>query len=70
MASMRSSWLLCVRGKRGIVAAQTQPEALSRSGDVRIDTTVSVPETCADPIVLIRERFGGKIGGWIAATSK
>jgi hypothetical protein len=57
-------------GKRGIVATQTQPVALSQSGDVRIDTTVSVPEACADPVVLIRERYEGKIGGWLAATSR
>lgn len=58
------------RGKRGHVAAQTEPVALSQNGDVRIDTRVSVPEACADPIVLIRERYEGKIGGWLAATSK
>ena len=58
------------RGKRGLVAAQTEPVALSQNGDVRIDTRVSVPEACADPIVLIRERYEGKIGGWLAATSK
>jgi hypothetical protein len=62
---------VCVGGgKRGTVAAQTEPVALSQNGDVRIDTTVSVPEACADPIVLIRERYEGKIGGWLAATSK
>ena len=37
------------RGKRGLVAAQTEPVALSQNGDVRIDTRVSVPEACADP---------------------
>ena len=58
------------RGRRGLVVAQTEPAALSRNGDVRISTTVSVPETCASPIVLIRERYEGKIGGWLAATSK
>ena len=58
------------RGKRGHVAAQTEPVALSQNGDVRIDATVSVPEACADPIVLIRQRYEGKIGGWLAATSK
>ena len=57
-------------GKSGTVAAQTEPGALSQNGDVRIDTTVSVPKSCADPIVLIRERYEGKIGGWLAATSK
>ena len=58
------------RGKRGPVAAQTKPVALSQNGDVRISTTVSVPEACAEPIVLIRERYEGKIGSWLAATSK
>jgi hypothetical protein len=59
------------RGKRGHVAAQTEPVALSQNGDVQIDTRVSVPEACADPIVLIRERYeGGRIGGWLAKTSK
>jgi hypothetical protein len=57
-------------GKSGTVAAQTEPASLSQNGDVRIDATVSVPKSCADPIVLIRERYEGKIGGWLAATSK
>jgi len=57
-------------GKSGTVAAQTEPATLSKNGDVRIDTTVSVPKPCAGPIVLIRERYEGKIGGWLAATSK
>ena len=58
------------RGKRELVAAQTEPVALSQNGDVRISTRVSVPEACADPIVLVRERYEGKIGGWLAATGK
>jgi hypothetical protein len=57
-------------GKTGSVAAQTEPVTLSQKGDVRIETTVSVPKSCADPIVLIRERYEGKIGGWLATTSK
>jgi hypothetical protein len=57
-------------GKSGGLAAQTEPMMLSQKGDVRIDTTVSVPKPCTDPIVLIRERYEGKIGGWLAATSK
>ena len=67
---MRSPWPSCVGVREELVAAQTKPVALSQNGDVRIDTTVSIPETCADPIVLIRERYEGKIGGWLAATSK
>jgi hypothetical protein len=57
-------------GKSGSVGAQTEPTMLSQKGDVRIDTRVSVPKPCADPIVLIRERYEGKIGGWLAATTK
>ena len=57
-------------GRTGTVAAQTEPTALSQKGDVRIDTTVPAPKSCADPIVLIRERYEGKIGGWLATTSK
>jgi hypothetical protein len=57
-------------GKTGTVAAQTEPTALNQKGDVRIDTTVPAPKSCSDPIVLIRERYEGKIGGWLATTSK
>jgi hypothetical protein len=57
-------------GKQGLVAGQTEPAALNQNGDVRINTAVSVPNSCKDPIVLIRERYEGKIGGWLAATGK
>ena len=67
---MRSPWPSYVGVKEELVAAQTEPVALSQNGDVRISTRVSVPEACADPIVLVRERYEGKIGGWLAATGK
>ena len=55
-------------GKNGTVAAQTDPTTLSQKGDARVEATLSVPNPCADPIVLVRERYEGKIGGWLATT--
>ena len=55
-------------GKNGTVAAQTDPTTLSQKGDARVEATLSVPKPCADPIVLVRERYEGKIGGWLATT--
>jgi hypothetical protein len=56
--------------KGGTIAAQTEPKALSQSGDVGIEATLSIPKPCADPVVLVRERYEGKIGGWLATTRK
>jgi hypothetical protein len=56
--------------KGGTVAAQTEPNALSQSGDAGIEAILSVPKPCVDPVVLIRERYEGKIGGWLATTRK
>jgi hypothetical protein len=29
-----------------------------------------VPADCTKPIIALRERYQGKIGGWLAATGK
>jgi hypothetical protein len=50
------------------VAAQTDAMPLSKTGDVKIKTTVSLPNGCVGPIVVLRERYEGKIGGWLAGT--
>jgi len=52
----------------GKVAAQTEPVPLSKAGDAKITAKVSVPEGCAKPVIAVRERYEGKIGGWLAAT--
>ena len=53
----------------GKVAAQTAPVPLSKTGDATVKATVSVPSSCAAPVIVLRERYEGKIGGWLAATS-
>jgi hypothetical protein len=54
----------------GTVGAQTEPVALSKTGDVHIATTVTVPKSCTAPTILVRERYEGKIGGWLAASGR
>jgi hypothetical protein len=56
--------------KGGAVVAQTEPKALNQSGDAGIEATLSIPKACVDPVVLVRERYEGKIGGWLATTRK
>ncbi len=50
------------------VVAQTEPALLSKSGDAKFDAKVSLPNGCAGPVVVLRERYEGKIGGWLAGS--
>lgn len=60
--------VLC-NGPDGLkVVAQTEPVPLSKKGDAKIKAKVSLPKGCAGPIIVLRERYEGKIGGWLAAT--
>jgi hypothetical protein len=52
----------------GKVAAQSEPVLLSKEGNAVINAKLAMPQTCASPMVLVRERYEGKIGGWLAAT--
>lgn len=52
----------------GKVAGQTDVVPLSKAGDAKVMAKVSMPSDCASPIVVLRERYQGKIGGWLAAT--
>ena len=54
----------------GKVAAQTEVVPLSKQGNAKIDRKVSVPTDCANPVIVLRERYEGKIGGWLAATGR
>jgi hypothetical protein len=54
----------------GTVAAQTEPVALNKTGDAHIATTVTLPKSCTSPTILVRERYEGKIGGWLAASGR
>ena len=53
----------------GKVAAQTPVESLSKTGDAAINAHVAVPADCMSPVIVLRERYEGKVGGWLAATS-
>jgi hypothetical protein len=54
----------------GKVAAQTDVVPLSKEGNAKIERKVSVPSDCANPVIVLRERYEGKIGGWLAATGR
>jgi hypothetical protein len=53
----------------GKVAAQTDVVKLSKKGDAKVNTKIKVPSNCSHPVIVLRERYEGKIGGWLAATS-
>jgi hypothetical protein len=52
----------------GKVVAQTDVAPLSKDGNSKINAKVTVPADCALPVIVLRERYEGKIGGWLAAT--
>jgi hypothetical protein len=60
--------LLCAGPDGHKVAAQTEPVPLSKKGDAQIRAKLSLPGRCIAPIIVLRERYEGKIGGWLAAT--
>ena len=50
----------------GKVAAQAEPTPLSKQGAAKFAGKLAVPQNCASPMVVVRERYEGKIGGWLA----
>jgi hypothetical protein len=60
--------VVCGTGADAKVAAQAEPVALSKTGDATISAKLAMPGACASPRVLVRERYEGKIGGWLAAS--
>jgi hypothetical protein len=60
--------VVCSGGGTSKVVAETGRFPLSKSGDARIKAKVDLPKGCAAPIILVREIWEGKIGGWLAAT--
>jgi hypothetical protein len=55
-------------GSAAAVAAQAEPVTLSPKGDAQIEAKLTMPQHCFAPVVVVRERYQGKIGGWLAAT--
>ncbi len=54
----------------GKVAAQAEPTPLSKQGAAKFAGKLAVPANCASPIVVVRERYEGKIGGWLAGAGQ
>jgi hypothetical protein len=42
---------------------------LSKTGDATIKAKVSIPADCMNPVIVVRERYEGKVKGWLAATA-
>jgi hypothetical protein len=42
--------------------------AHGKSGDAKVHTKVNLLSGCIAPIVMLRERYQGNIGGWLAGT--
>jgi hypothetical protein len=61
--------LVCGGGGGRKAVAETTRVPLSKSGDAKIGTKLIVPKDCATPVLVIREIWEGKVGGWLAATA-
>ncbi len=59
--------VVCHNPGGATVAAQTDVVPLSKEGDAKIKAHVNLP-SCIAPTIVLRERYEGKIGGWLAAT--
>jgi len=60
--------VVCSGGGSAKAVAETARFPLSKSGDAKIKAKVDLPKNCAAPIVLVREIWEGKVGGWLAAS--
>jgi hypothetical protein len=60
--------VICHGPSGATVVAQLDPVPLSKSGDAKAEGKVSLPNGCVGPVVVLRERYEGKIGGWLAGT--
>ncbi|MBX9604543.1 MAG: hypothetical protein K2X35_26315 [Bryobacteraceae bacterium] len=59
--------VICQSASGAAVAAQAEPVLLSKSGDAKIHAKLDLP-ACTAPVIVLRERYEGKIGGWLAGT--
>ena len=60
--------VICHGPSGAAVAAQLDPVPLSKEGNAKAEGKVSLPKGCVGPVVVLRERYEGKIGGWLAGT--
>jgi len=60
--------VICHGPSGATVAAQLDPVPLSKEGNAKAQGKVSLPNGCVGPVMVLRERYEGKIGGWLAGT--
>ncbi|HEX9451800.1 MAG TPA: hypothetical protein VF934_10345 [Burkholderiales bacterium] len=60
--------VICHGPSGATVAAQLDPVPLSKEGNAKAQGKVSLPNGCVGPVIVLRERYEGKIGGWLAGT--
>jgi len=59
--------VICHGPSGAAVAAQLDPVPLSKTGDAKAEGKVDL-KGCVGPVIVLRERYEGKIGGWLAGT--
>lgn len=62
--------VICSGPAGAAVAAQTAVVPLAKNGDAKVEVKVSLPNGCIAPVIVLRERYEGNIGGWLAATGQ
>jgi hypothetical protein len=60
--------VICHGPSGATVVAQLDPVPLSKEGNAKAQGKVSLPNGCVGPVIVLRERYEGKIGGWLAGT--
>lgn len=59
--------VICSGASGATVTAQADPVPLSKSGDAKVSVKLDL-HGCNAPVIVLRERYEGKIGGWLAGT--
>jgi hypothetical protein len=54
----------------GKVVAQADPVPLNKQGDAKFAGKLAVAQNCPSPWLVVRERYEGKIGGWLAGAGQ
>jgi len=60
--------VICNGPSGAAVAAQTDAMPLDKKGNAKVEAKLSLPNGCVGPVIVLRERYEGKIGGWLAGT--
>lgn len=60
--------VICNGPSGAAVAGQSDAMPLDKKGNAKVEAKLSLPNGCVGPVVVLRERYEGKIGGWLAGT--